>query len=84
MGDGFGLRVFGQLDHRVQPDASQRDGHSRSRGLPVHAGGRHAAVRARSEGPSGLGLPLPFSHHDEEASAGYYKVKLQDSGVPLN
>jgi predicted alpha-1,2-mannosidase len=27
------------------------------------------------------GYRSPFSHADEEASAGYYKVKLQDSGV---
>lgn len=29
------------------------------------------------------GYRSPYSHDDEEASAGYYKVKLQDSGVTV-
>jgi len=32
-----------------------------------------------SEG--GLGIHSKFSHHDEEASAGYYRVKLQDYNI---
>lgn len=47
-------------------------------GFPGGSGGRFMVMPLRSGEP---GDPRPFSHRDEAASPGYYRVKLSDDGT---